>query len=90
MEQDQGTSTPDGGQTWPAWGNPVIEAPADAEMVTVRSDSVAFAGTAMRIGNVFRGPDGGLWQFALYVEGDSSQGGAMFPLIIARGEAPKP
>lgn len=84
MDQvDPGTYTAEAGRTWPDW-TVIVSAPADAEMVTVRSDSPAFQNSSMRLGNIFRRTDGTLWEFALHTDGDPLQGGTLFQLTISR------
>lgn len=84
MAQDQGTYSAEAGRTWPDW-TVIVPAAQDAEMVTVRNDSPAFQGTAMRLGNVFLRSDGTIWKFDLHTDGDPSQGGILFQLQLVRG-----
>ena len=81
MSQDQGTQSPEAGRTWPNWK--VLET-GTGEMTTVRSDSVGFQNSAMRLGTLFRRADGTLWEFALHTPGDLLQGGTMFQLKLVR------
>ncbi len=81
MYQDQGNYSPEAGRTWPDWK---VLRTGTGDMVTVRSDSVAFSNTSMRLGTIFIGPDGGIWEFALYTEGDPLQGGVLFKLSFVR------
>lgn len=81
--QDAGSFTPEAGRTWPEWRVLITGA---GKMTTVRTDSVAFQSSAMRLGTVFLAKDGSLWEFALYDDDDAAQGGMLFRLEITRAK----
>lgn len=84
MEQDPGHYTNEGGRTWPNWET--VFDPGGEVMLSVRTDSIAHAGSALHPGTIFRNKETGeLYIFDYYSPvGDASQGGTVFKLKVER------